>query len=871
MSNGKSDHIHSAFVKGCCIVWASWVIIEYLAHHSYLTQAIVQMPYWRLLLALLVLIALETTYFYKFKPATATQKYSFTIRGIGIFLIFQALSLFILAAFTVKSGLADLSWSLRLGYFMVFSNLQLAAVLLVVLWAYALGQVLLKRLSADYSSSFYVLAIGLGFSILGVGLTILGLLQALKPLLIWSLLAGVLIWQYKACLAFLHLLWIKPYRLVLARWWTLPLISLLLIVVAINWIGAIKPFPIGYDGTTIYLNTAQLISDYQALPAGGQAFNWSVVMSLGSLLFKSVTVSILLSHLMGILCLVALFQLGRIWLQPSYALMAALCAYIAPYFSFHSVIDEKVDLAFLFIALCSLLLIIVPWVQPREGRGEATARWLMAGWLCGFAFGIKYTALFLVIALLGMLWYKSGRRQALGAYFLLSIGVLFLLRIHQFGHIDIESSVANTIGWTLGGSGLGWLLLSYRNDLTQLKKIGVLIAGFLGMFVLAYSPWATKHLSENQAFSLQSIIQGRPGTPAIDIPPQYLSAPPTGHRNTRPRPKTKTLAKETPPAPLLTTSQEPPPAEGEQLSARKQTIREEVGRYLGYEARLWQYLSLPYDLTMNTNVTMRRYQDIGFLFLLLLPLLLLAGEHRRRTLRNLGLGLLLLLGLGLSYHSVYAPAGLSLHWADVVDNRASFFVAHPGGAESFFFEAYMALLRPLIGWSQQLEGLYRWGEGLSFIPLLALLLLLIGLVYALAAHRLRQLPEGLKILLAFLLLYGFNWWIFGNGIVWYAFPFWAILPIVLLYFFQRPEQLLGKANRSFVNRFFGVVFGLYLAFNGALYFTNPYSSAPIQALFKWQFVEYASNPAYNKDQTIARYNPTFPEVIRTLNADQSEK
>jgi len=53
-------------------------------------------------------------------------------------------------------------------------------------------------------------------------------------------------------------------------------------------------------------------------------------------------------------------------------------------------------------------------------------------------------------------------------------------------------------------------------------------------------------------------------------------------------------------------------------------IREEVQRYMGYEILTERYLSLPYDISMNTNV-IGGFVDIGYFLLMFLPVLLLLG------------------------------------------------------------------------------------------------------------------------------------------------------------------------------------------------------------------------------------------------------
>ena len=52
------------------------------------------------------------------------------------------------------------------------------------------------------------------------------------------------------------------------------------------------------------------------------------------------------------------------------------------------------------------------------------------------------------------------------------------------------------------------------------------------------------------------------------------------------------------------------------------TRREELQRYFGYEKVLYRYLTLPYDVSINTNQS-GNYVDIGFIFIIFIPIILL--------------------------------------------------------------------------------------------------------------------------------------------------------------------------------------------------------------------------------------------------------
>ena len=49
----------------------------------------------------------------------------------------------------------------------------------------------------------------------------------------------------------------------------------------------IRPIPVGFDASNLYMVTPKLISEYNGLTQGGQAYYWSLIMSLGFIIGKN--------------------------------------------------------------------------------------------------------------------------------------------------------------------------------------------------------------------------------------------------------------------------------------------------------------------------------------------------------------------------------------------------------------------------------------------------------------------------------------------------------------------------------------------------------------------------------------------------------
>lgn len=828
--------------------WLMTVVPDYLFHHPYYAQGISQFKYWGLLLVLSILLG---GMYFIFSGGLQRQKIkskAATISGWKIYLLLLLLMNVILAWYGISNNIFNSNPIVHLSYFSGFLILLHTAVLYITILGYAIGHILLRPF-VDYlsSASFKLIAVALGLSAMGFLLVLLGLLNGLRSWILWPLAILVTTLRYHSIGHFLKDLFLTPVSTSKLKVQGFLAVAILMIFMAVNSIGSIKAFPAGFDGTALYMNITKLISEYNALPEGGQAFNWSIIMSLGNLLFGSTLVSILLSHLAGIFCLVAVYRIARLFVTRSNALLATALFYTAPFITFHNYYDEKVDLGFLFISLSTLLLLMeyffkngkkeVPDKKPftiKIGRLKWTPDlliWIYAGWLTGFAFGIKYTALFNGIAFLAYLFYKKGGRYAFLGSLMMALSFVFLLSVYRFAGFELSGTSPLLLGgllFVLGITLLGW---AFRHShFTLLRTTGIALAFGLST-TFAFSPWIVKHFSENGTLQVSALIQGKSPQPQIFVKREY--------------------------------QQNQLQAEKQAAhSAAIQTRREELQRYIGFETGLPLYLSLPYDLTMNTNLPGLIYLDIGFLWLLLLPLLLLSAKPR-----NIGKNLLLLLLI----FSVWLVSLLSVYVAKVRPTLPQGLVdLQPEGLRHSIGGIYEFWMELLIHQAKNLHDIYDWLSQLDFISSLAVLLLLLGTAFWLASEKLRSMPVVLKSLLAFVVAYLFLWLLLGSGIPWYAFPALAILPILVVYYFERPEQFLGTTNTHFSYYFIGFNLGLYLLLNLSLHFSDPDRGDNRHLIFKKPYIQYATR-SMDWEEALAAFNPFYKEALEYLNNDPSEK
>lgn len=879
--------IGGSLAKLGVIAWSVWIVLDYVVHHPYLTKSLTTLPYAELLVPGLLLGAFAGYLVNKKIGASSAKSYAISYRGIWVYLLVQLVALVLVGAFVANALMPKLATSTRLGYFFGFSSLYFLGLLLMVIVGFALGNAvwdLLFRKSTPTALLVknQLLKIALGFSLLGTLLVVIGQLGLFKVYVLWVIVVAILGWQWKASWQFFKdLVWTQK-QLELRNWWMPPLLLLVLTVTAFNWVAAFKVFPIGFDGSSLYVNTARLIAGNGYLPAGGQAYNWSVMMAFGQTLFADGVFAILLSHLMNVMCLFIVYRLARLWLSADVALLASAVFLLSPYVAFHGIVDEKIDLALAFFVLAGFYP-LAALSRAADDEEKAVAFRLplgvvvLVGWLTGYAFGIKYTAVMYLLAIITWYFYLRGGKFPFFAAFFGVLAVVFLGGIYRFGYLDISTNESLVLGGIFALLAVVITAYAYRENpkklLVPIRQLAILG----GVFFLAFTPWAIKNLSENQVFSVSSMIEGKAASPEITIVslsslyhPNMNSGNFLSQRNTwSDLPDSAgELQFIKPPFAHLTNNLD-------QVDGRNATgtaAKEEIQRYLGYEDELWRYTSLPYDLTMNTNIPNNRYLDIGYLYLLLLPLLLLVS---RRGNRPWWLSMVLVIALvcfiALVYASVFAQGGQVFDPVVAKERSLAIFQQHPGGANSWLALLYAAVLAPVLWLAAALGPLYAIGTQLTTTGAMLVLVASYLGFYALFRNRLLGLPKSFVGFGVFLSVYAFIWWIMGNGIIWYAMPLFIVFPIFLLYWFEHPAQFM-PSDAAFSRWFLGAVIGLGLLFNTALYFTSAYETDEgSSALFRWPFVDYMSNPTAKKAKVINYFNPIMSEATRIMNADKKAK
>lgn len=858
--------------------WIIWVIIQYLGYRSNYLALFYDHPYSGYLTLIgLVSVAIGGFSYYTLRKR---KKWVLSLRPWWLIILTLILSTSVLIAFRQSNNLNITPAGTATVYFWFYSITYIGTLLVLGLSLAGLGQFASSRIPLNKPSSLLSLAIGVSF--FAFYSVLLGLAGLLNTWTLWPALIVAVFFQRKYLWEILQSWLLNKIEWRIRYWWQLPVAFVGLLVIATYWLGGLKAFPVGFDGAALYANLAHLTAEQNTLPASYQAFGWSVVMSWGELLFGSISVSILLSQFMFLPAAVLLYQIFRHWLKPAYALVAIVLTFSIAMWSFHAMADEKIDLGFLFICLSVvyLLLDVFGWKKTTEKQGKVWQNPFMralvlVGWLSGFAFSIKYTAIFLLAAWVAVLCYHFGKSRLLAFWLFFFFGFLFISGFHSWGNIPIQS---NSEALLLGGGfiiiAIGFLVSSILRDNAWIKKatFGLVLAALA--FGVSFAPWGGKHLAENRYEpSINNILFGSPKELPMFIPDELLSY----ERRNNQSPRDYQFQ--------LTGDQEGPNSQQqtreERQANRKRTSeeiesfdlnREEVQRYIGYEDGILRYTSIPFDLTFDQNVRQVRHKDIGFIYLALLPLLFLAFSGGAKSWLRNSLVLFALIGwITSSFWSITQATSASSHHSGIQEHNQSFIDLFTAGEPVFLHDLMNALQAPFNGLAAQAAGIFASLGSLSllvYIPLLVLLLA--GSAYALR-HRWRTWPQSLRLCMVFSFTFLAYWLFLGNAIVWYALPAFALTTGLIIYYWQEKEALWGEGSSKGAGLIIGTVILAQLVINILVLYASNMPGQPPNKIFNWPMVEYVSQPNVNKDKVYGWFSQYYQKISKEVNSNPEDK
>lgn len=727
---------------------------------------------------------------YKFKLPKGNPN---VLNGIKIFasIILNMLALFLIGG--LKEGFIHLNEIPSAGFNMLWRSLYMIVPAIVVsLSAYAVGDLLLQKFFKGRKSLRYFLySSATGVIFLVFSMFALGVVNQLRQIPVAILLALPILFNLKKIGALLKLITTKDitvgFELDSKFTW---LYSISIVIFAFILSNLLKPFPTGWDSSAVYVNISNLLALNSHLISGFEAYNWSIFTSIGLIVFKNLPTTFLLSFMGGIWAFLMLFDITKRFVTEKFALTAAFIFSTLPSIYFLSFVDSKVDLGFLFFGLTCVSLMLDFFTYKNKFKYI-----ILTALLAGFAIGIKYTAVFLIIALGSMIFYQGF--GIAGGLLVLAAGLipLFSFSIFDLRAFEVSNSLKNVIVAASSFTVLFSLIYisAKRFSFSRFTKVIKYSFAFLIVAFLTFSPWLIFNYSTTKTIDFNGLFYGKFNSPGINtliINNEIASSQSEANTNEQPV-----------------------------ISNGYTGLKEDLGRYIGYEQDSLKFFTLPYDMNVATNIK-GPIVDIGFLILGLLPVTSLVLLYKKTQRASILIGGSMLL---IAYAAI------------------SFAAAHQ-----------MLINLKFDQWTDA-------ALAITGVIVVNLLLTLPAFLY--------YTDKKLKVLCIFLFVSLNVWTLLGSGIYWYSITTFALL--IALIFINIGE--LSKEHAFFnegkiLQDILGYFIGVWIAISAIAVF---YLQASPD-LVKLPFFKYIQNNL-DVSETVDILNPAYAEGVQPINNDSDAR
>jgi hypothetical protein len=284
---------------------------------------------------------------------------------------------------------------------------------------------------------------------------------------------------------------------------------------SVNFLSIHVPFPSGFDSRNVYVNISQLISESGSLVEGYQPYNWSLLMSVGFIMFDYVELALGLSLSAIVLAAIGVYEFSSRTLRvdKNQSLFVIALFLVTPALVNQMFVEIKVDFGMLFIQIASII-VFFQWLSKSKTDGKTHYKLLvLIGMLCGFGMGIKLINMFLVFVLLGLIWWRDEQRISLVGILLISVGILIFAGIDDLSGLKVyhKSIAITSIG--CGVIGIGMLLYDFIKDKSASIR-SLLYSSVLGLSLLVtFSPWIGKNFLESKSLNPKTLLLGKKSGP----------------------------------------------------------------------------------------------------------------------------------------------------------------------------------------------------------------------------------------------------------------------------------------------------------------------------------------------------------------------
>jgi len=298
-------------------------------------------------------------------------------------------------------------------------------------------------------------------------------------------------------------------------------------------------------------------------------------------------------------------------------------------------------------------------------------------------------------------------------------------------------------------------------------------------------------------------------------------------------------------------------------------IREEIQRYMGYEKPLTErYLTLPYDISMNTNVN-GAFVDISYLLLMFLPVIFLLG-FIRKPLYGCIIMVTCLVVLSISTTTSFGIKREIVHSVNVdknIDNflnavsfselPVSVYCAHVYRKLCYLYEPLHIATAPYSGARDSIT-----------YPLLTILFILF---FFILQKRIQHHDKQIIAMVNFLYLFSFIWLILASGIVWYGYLMFAVGFAIMTATLVNARQTISRLKKGVFIAFM-IASALWIVMGYVYRISNHHMVTEDSArmLFDIPSVKYQTG-VFDEGDVINNLLPGVEKAIKEINANENAK
>jgi len=516
-------YLSNAFYFVCGSIWSLIIITFYFNRHPEHLEGIIHFKYLPLILISLGIIAL-LSFLASFN--SSKWKSNYVLSGGCILVLILCFSC-----------LMHYSFQNMMGFTMKFNNyLHLIMTLMATIGgtfivsfiSYLLGRLTINIFFTEANDN-QLLALAIGFFVQYLVLFALAALGLLSQLAVIIFYLISLIISFKEVIPALRLSVLSGPKLSRSSFFGASFLGLVLVwYFTLNLNHFLGPFPLGFDSRNHYFNIPSLLAQNEGLVSGFSTYSWSIIMSVGFVLFEKAEIALALSFAPAVFSTFYIYRIStkHFEVKSELGIIAALIFIVAPAISNHLFIELKIDFGLLFIQLAIIDLLLVLLYKQNELKfgdsqvsllGKNFKLFILLGILSGFALTIKFTHSFLVFAVLSFFWTYYHRKSGFIAMFCLCLFGVIILGLDNLSGLKPYHLSTNYFKVILLIISLGFMVLIFKSQskafLNSLKI--TLIYSFIHIVVL--SPWIIKNYTEGDKSSIVQMLRGKQNQIEMDM------------------------------------------------------------------------------------------------------------------------------------------------------------------------------------------------------------------------------------------------------------------------------------------------------------------------------------------------------------------